>query len=181
MLLKALGSCVLLAAALVVPALGGREASRAEPRWTSSFAPTDAGFSIDLPVRERRWMRATELQAGFEGFNTRDVEKRALHAVVFGQPERPWTVKDARAYLERIAAVETGARIERTSHQGRPGFELVSSSAERTLRYRVFLDGGRVVIVSALSTAEDADTARFFSSLEFATRTVVAGAVASRR
>ncbi len=186
MLFKALAP-VALVAALAASALHGREAAPSGDRWTSSFAPADAGFSIDLPVRERRWMRATELQAGLEGFTCRDAEKRAVYTVVFGSPARPWTAKDARAFLEGVAATEPAARIERACHEGRSGFELTASSSERSVRHRVFLDGPRVVILSVVAAVEGDDTARFFTSLEFTHRgaerqgVVVAGAVASRR
>jgi hypothetical protein len=110
----------------------------------------------------------------------RDAEKNAVYSIVFGAPARPWGPREARAWLETLAAGEP-CSVEPLDHQGRQGFALVASSAGRMHRARLFLDGPRVLCASVVSVVEDGDASRFFRSLDFSTRTLVAPALALRR
>lgn len=174
------GSCVLFFG-LMACAMNGQDAPRGEPRWTSSFSPVEAGFSLDLPVRDRKWLRATDLEPGFEGFVCRDAEKRAVYTVVFGTPKSAWTLRDARAFLEGAGESSPTAWIDESEHQGRRGFELVAVTKEHTKRTRVFLDGPRVIVASVMAAAEGADTKRFFASLDFPLKMAVPGSLALGR
>lgn len=167
-LLALLVSALVLSCALAASAMNAAPA-RADARWDSSFAPIDAGFAIDLPGHERRWIRATDLAPGLEGFTCRDPERHALYTVIFGAPAKTWTLGDARAYLARGAAADGDAKLAAVATEGRHGFELIAHEREGELRCVVLLDGARVVIVSRLA-ADDRDDARFFGSLAFTAR-----------